>query len=315
MNTARWIKYKDYSGFVLIGERTFSHPVNENVHLDRAVFLAGQLESKYWGTVQNYDGCGMSGGILHNTAVLPSSAKKPLQIGSLLPLISSIVSEYPYASSVLALVNKLNTLDWYFKGDVLHSRKDNLAVSGREIRAEFSGSSKGAVKSTGPEADKAVEWLTLFSELLSSDFTFALQSKFAANWIAENCMAPNLRGYSHLSSLRLPSLFTISKSGLSSPELELALCMYFAFVVNAPSRARKVLLDTVRTPDLSSEDFSVLLIRNLGKDTYGNWKDSPKDGSSRYDKARRVVWESLDSKGKPIWDPALSRKLMPQDLT
>lgn len=301
--TARWIQFKSFSGFLTRGGPKIMTPVDAEIHADRAVYLAARIEAGAWGTVQSYDGCGMSGGLLHNISVSP----KDLSQGTFFALLHDISIQAP--TEFLPVWDEFNKLGWILAQDgKLRFTQTGKLVPGKAIRLALSGSESGAVPRRGQASVSAEKWALRFATLLSSPGTFAAQSNYAAKWLAEGNSADEISIYNAFlpkpkkidSIIRLPILDL-------PPEVELAMCVYHAFSVNAPGTARGCLAPMLKVKDPMT--FSRGLIRALGKKNYGNWMDAPGDGSNRYDKTRKVVWECSD-----IWDKNLARELMPRDL-
>ena len=70
--SVRFVGYRDKKGFVVRGGPKVE-PSRTDRHMARSFYLVSQLEAANWGTVQNYDGAGMSAGPLHVIAVFPAT--------------------------------------------------------------------------------------------------------------------------------------------------------------------------------------------------------------------------------------------------
>lgn len=306
----KWVTYKKYSGFVVRGGPGFSNPVNRNLHIDRAVYLAGQLEAANWGTVQGYDGCGMSGGILHNIAVSPAD----LSQGSFFALLRECIAREKIATAevvdALTKVGQISSDGWKVTQDgKLRVLSTGALVSGSAIRLEFSGSATGSVPKTGPDALRAKAWAERFFRLFSNPATAAAQSDYAAAWLAAGNKASELQVYTDFLGRAIDSVIGLQVASLP-PEIDLAMCVYHAFSVNAPGIAIKCLDPLMgKLPALTAAGFAAALIKALGKRQYGNWLDAPGDGSNRYDRTRKAVWSRPD-----LWDAKIAKTLMPKDL-
>jgi len=313
MPNTRWVSYKSYSGYVTTGGPKIDQPVNSGLHIDRAVYLSGQLEAGSWGTVQGYDGCAMSGGILHNIAVSP----KDLSQGTFFALLREISVR---AKAEFAPIDaEFKRLGWTISADgKLRLTATGALVSGETIRLELSGSAKGAVLKTGPDSNRARVWAERFFTLFSAPGTYAAQSDYAASWLADGNKGDELAVYRKFSTGGVAT-FLVKHPGdsiISLPvdllpvEVELAMCVYHSFSVNAPGAAKAVLSPILgRLDKLTPAGFATALIRGLGKKQYGNWLDSPGDGSNRYDKTRKAVWARSD-----LWNGPMAKSLMPKDL-
>ena len=302
---SRWVSYKSYSGYVASGGPKIDQPVNSALHIDRAVFLSGQLEAGSWGTVQGYDGCAMSGGILHNIAVSP----KDLSQGTFFALLREVsVRAKPAFAPIDA---EFKRLGWTITADgKLRNVATGALVSGEAIRLELSGSSKGAVLKTGADSLRAQAWAERFFTLLSMPSTFGAQSDYAASWLADGNKGDELAVYGKFSKVGVTDSIIGLPANFLPPEVEIAMCVYHSFSVNAPGTAKGVLSPILaRLDKLTPSGFATQLIRGLGKKQYGNWLDAPGDGSNRYDKTRKAVWARPD-----LWDGTLAKSLMPRDL-
>ena len=301
---SKWVTYKTYSGFVVRGGPRFDQPVNAARHIDRAVYLSGQLEAANWGTVQGYDGAGMSGGILHNTAVNP----RDMSQGSFFTLLARVFAGTPALITADA-VNGLLSAGWHVSPDGVLRDANGKAVSGKAIRNEFAGPN-GTVPQTGPATVKARKWAECFFNLFANPATWSAQSSYAAEWLVNGNKPAEKSVYDHFSTgPKLDSVISLPAANLP-PEIDLAMCVYHAFSVNAPGIAAKCLDPLIsKLPALTAAGFAAALITALGTRKYGNWTDSPGDGSNRYDRTRKVVWSRQD-----LWTPAMAMSLMPTDL-
>lgn len=300
---SRWVQYKNYSGYLATGGPKIDQPISSFMHIDRAVYLAGQLEAGSWGTVQGYDGCAISGGILHNIAVSP----KDLSQGDFFALIFNI--SQVAAAAFQPIGQLINAQGWKLSADGKLRLANGTLVPGKEVRRVISGAEGGNVLKTGPDSDRARTWAEAFFNLLSLPITYKVQSDFAARWLSSMNAGDELAVYRRYMTAAVDSMIAIPAASLP-PEVELAMCVYHAFSVNAPGIAKGVLAPFIaQLPKLDAATFAARLIRNLGKKQFGNWTDDPGDGSNRYDRTRLAVWARGD-----LWDGKLARALMPRDL-
>lgn len=306
MSKLKWVRFKDFSGFFLAGTQKFDKPVDPFLHVHRAVWLAGQLEAPTWGAVQGFDGCGISGGILHHIAVGRDGSQ-----GSFWPLIRRVfdlLEADPREGDFVVMQSikgKLRLHDMQLAPDGKLRTPRGLLVSGRAIR-EMLGDPDGKVPQRGHAADDAKWWIESFGSLLSEPRTFKAQSDYAALWLARGNSAAELAIYQRFSKMvRLDTMLTVPQLALPRP-VELAMCVYHAFSVNAPAPAAQCLEKVASETDPGT--FAKKLIRGLGTKKFGRWQDEPGDGRSRYDKTRRAVVKS------GLWDSALVADMMPMDL-
>ena len=153
-----------------------------------------------------------------------------------------------------------------------------------------------------------------FYNLFSLPVTYAAQSDFASAWLAgSNSSDEHEMYFDFLGQTKLPDSIIAIPAASLPPEIELAMCVYHAFSVNAPGIAKAVLNPIVMSlrgqsnPDAAKT--AAKLIRSLGTRRYGNWMDDPGDGSNRYDRTRLAVWARPD-----LWPAPMAKSLMPRDL-
>src|SRR5210317_1817497 len=135
----KWVTYKSFAGFKMGGLEPVQPPrgFNRTNHMRRAFYLTAQLESPLWGSVQNYDGAGMSGGPMHWVAVYP----KTMRQGGLFGLLRAIeIGSSPDAQTVIKdLWDRFGKHGWYVATDGnLRSTEDGSLISGKEIRNTLS---------------------------------------------------------------------------------------------------------------------------------------------------------------------------------
>jgi hypothetical protein len=144
----QWMRYKSYSGAKIRGTAPVLPPegADRASHMQRAFYLTAMLESPTWGSVQSYDGAGMSGGPLHNIAVHPHAKGRPQ--GSLWGLVRDI--EKSSGALVEPLYEWLGEFGWYVASDAKVRQLDTgVLVPGEELRIALSGS--GSVQSMLPD--------------------------------------------------------------------------------------------------------------------------------------------------------------------
>jgi len=294
----RWVTYKNYSGYVVDGGPEVAMPT-DGLHIMRAVWLASRLEGSCFGTVQAYDGAGMSGGLLHNIAVSP----KDLSQRSFFTLLARVQSAAP-AAFAASVGSMLAAEKWHVAPDGTLRDAAGAKVPGAKIRHAFSGPG-GKVPRAGSGYQR--DWAETFHRLFIDPATHRAQTSYAAEWLAAENSPMEMgvyRGYAP----GIDSMIALPSSRLPVA-VDLAMCVYHAFSVNAPAIARSCLASDpmIETPADAAE-WAKSLIRKLGKRKFGNWTDEPGEGGNRYDKTRKVVWCC------GLWDRKLARDLMPLDL-
>ena len=302
MGKPRWVQYKTWSGIAVPGEVEFVQPETTK-HMERAVWLTSRLEAPRWGSVQSYDGAGMSGGLLHNIAVQP----RDMAQGSLFALIREIAddSDATASSDVQELLSGFRRVGWTLALDGKLRFQDGVLVSGEAIRRVFTPPD-GKVPRRGGYYTSAEIWALRFHNALSSQLTFRAQTRYAIRWLAAGNKQDELAVYRRFVSPQLDSCIEVRSPDLPV-EIDLAMCVYHSFSVNGPAPAQTALRGAL--PHLATPDkFAKTLIRRLGTSTYGRWHDDPDDKKSRYDATRLAVWRSS------YWPTDLAKRLMPKDL-
>jgi hypothetical protein len=301
--SSHWVQFKGFSGYIAKGGPKIDQPIDASNHISRAVYLTGQLEAGSWGTVQNYDGCGMSGGILHNISVMRDNSQ-----GDFFALLQKVSQAAPQPFAPVAAA--IATAGWTISPDgKVHITAGGALATGAQMKLELSGSEHGNVPATGPDSSRAQAWAERLATLLSNPATYKAQFDFAANWLIAGNSGDETSVYRKYATVPFTAEAAIPVSTLP-PSIDLAMCVYHSFSVNAPGTAKGVLGALLpQMPTLSADAFAGHLIRNLGTKQFANWADVPGDGSDRYDRTRLAVWARPD-----LWATALAHTLMPRDL-
>jgi hypothetical protein len=203
---------------------------------------------------------------------------------------------------------------WFVARDgVLRDFATGAAISGTAVRNELSPPN-GKVPKSGASFQKAKSYALLFHDLMSAAESIDAQREFAVEWLVRDPSTYEQRAYKEFAALlNTPpdphGLRVGDDDGMLPPALDLALCTYHAFSVNAPAPAQTRLKACVtafeRKPDPMR--FARDLIKKLGTATFGNWADNPGE-TSRYDRTRLVAERS------GLWNRSLVRQLMPEDF-
>lgn len=264
------IKYKTWAGILVKGETKWEpSTVKPENHLEKATWLTSAVEGgAMFGTVQSYDGAGISAGLEHTIAVLPKSMEQGDLWKVLLKIDEGLPDTHP---SWAAMKQMFDAVGWYLdtKG-VLRKKTTGAVVPAAEIRNEVAPVG-GVVPETGPNFDQAVRWATVFNRLFEDPATFQIQIRVTKNNLLNSHKDLESRVYSRFGGLENASAAVVG--GNLRPEIDLAMGFYHSFSVNAPTKARAVLSQTLDMPGLGAVDFSKALIRNLGTSTYGKWKE------------------------------------------
>jgi hypothetical protein len=297
MGEPRYVPFKEYAGFIVRGTTAVPKPKPDATHMRVAAWLTAQMEGAKFGTVQSYDGAGMSGGLLHHIAVQP----KGLAQGSLFPLLAEIRAAAPVA--FMPIQTAFHARGWALAVDGELRTAAGVLVPGALIRSAFNGAADGKTPPRGPEHESAKTWALQFSTLLSDPSTFAAQIDYAVKWLIEGRTATEKSVYERF-AVNFDSLLTLRRSELPAL-LDCAMCVYHSFSANGPAPAASALTLALRAD--GADAFSRALIRGLGLSDFGKWHDSPTVGN-RYDATREAVW------GSGLWPDSMTRALMPKDL-
>jgi len=265
-----WVKYKTFAGCKIDGSEAVPKPEGTR-HMDRAYYLTALLEAPRYGSVQSYDGCGMSGGPLHNIAVLPSSMGQ----GSMFELLAFMQRANPIATSMLQLLLAYREQGWVVSMDgMLRHYGATTLVKGAEIRETFTPP-QGVVPRMGVFWERAKRWALLHSNVFRDPLLFDAQKEYAIEWLLSSQRATEDLFY------RGKNVKTVEVGPGFSPEEDLALCVYHAYSVNGPGPARDILVETQKQVQ-RPKDFARSLIDRFARSTYGNW-------TSRYARTRTLA--------------------------
>lgn len=309
MVEALWRSYKSYSGVLVKGVNPVGLPSNIYNHMQRSFYLTAQIESPKWGTVQSYDGAGISGGPLHNTAFQPSSGEQ----GSLFSLLSTIISDLSGKNNanLVAFQKLVKASGWEIgiDGKVRYISTKKL-VTGSEIRNKVAPIN-GVVPKSGLNWTYASTLALILHNLLNDPATYAAQTKYSIDYLIRGQKALELAAYTYIlgvDRIDLPNVtinVTLDKYFLTK-EQDLAFCVYHSHSVNAPGPAKTCIDSAMK---FKKEDFPRKLLYLLGTSSYGNWRDDS-IGNNRYDRTRLAAKES------GLWEPSFFEKdgIMPENF-
>ena len=302
MTNPRYVKFHNgFSGVLLRGKQPVTiADFDLSRHMHRAVLLASMLESGHWGTVQSYDGAGISGGLIHSIAVLP----KTLEQGDLWKLIRRILYNSPDKISIECQRLRLALGDegWSLLEDGVLRYNSGVAVFGRVIR-DVLAPPDGKVPPRGDQLDVAKEWATRFNEVLAVGQ--ATQIEFAVEWMARGHRVEELAVYRHgmsIGAAPIDSVIGILSNGSFSlsPALDLGMCIYHAFSVNGPTPASGALMKAGTPGKGTILAFAQRLVQKLRESPYGTW------ATKRYDATRTAVIK-MD-----LWERQLVNAIIPK---
>jgi hypothetical protein len=283
--SVRFVGYRDKKGFVVRGGPKVE-PSRTDRHMARTFYLVSQLEAANWGTVQNYDGAGMSAGPLHVIAIYPATGGQ----GPLWKMLRRVF-DASSAAPIDALRRRFAALGWSVGEDGVVRDASGAAVPGNTLREQLSGPN-GRVPDSGPIHDRAKAWALAFHEAFTHPSSYPGQYESTIDWLTGNFDAeadayrkyvPGLSG-SDADIKRWVRTATLAQVG---PYLDLAMSVYHAFSVNAPGKAKQI-LQRVLARNLGVEDFAKTLTRELGEDSYGNWRERGR--KTKITVARSGLW-------------------------
>jgi len=295
--------FRDHAGCLVRGTVPITAPSDPTNHMSCAAFLTSRLEAPTFGLVQSYDGAGISGGLLHNIAVMPRS----LEQGSLWTLVRRILDDGPATPSRTALVQALADMGWEISVDGKVRDARGQVVGGRVLR-NWIAPPEGVVPKTGPNWEQAAKVALLFHNLLADPTSFRAQERYSIEWLCAGNKAAELDVYSKYTRYVVDSAVGIPVAQLP-PAIHTAMCVYHSFSVNGPAPAAQALATAKRRMTEDPSLFAKFLIRLLGTSDFGKWHDEhgTSPPSNRYDSTRIAV-------GKyPQWFP-MGAELMPRDL-
>ena len=302
MFKTRFRKWKEYSGPLIYGKAKFSIH-DAPTHWDRIVWLTSQVEcGGRFGTVQSFDGTGMTAGLGGYIAVYPKELahedNNPADDqGALWELLNYIKKETPQLTK--RIDEEFKELKWVlFNGQVRFINEDGTPgdlVNGRVIREELTPN-QGVVPKYGPDWDSAKGWAVMFHDVFSHPDSFAAQIKFAV----EHTQALAKRKPPFLNRESIESIVyggdcaDTKLFSLDDP-MDLAMAVLFSNAVNAPAMAFRKLKQAMNAfedrPNWQSlyhkRTFARILIRVLGNANYARWNFKIVTG--RYQRTRKAA--------------------------
>lgn len=301
-NIPKWRTLGGYSGPVITGTMK-SPPITaaEKRHVVRADYITFMVESGgLFGGIMGADGTVITAGRGQHAMVLP----RVNAIGDLPRLIQLMASTKSEAvEDLTSAMKKLAGLWINQHGTLMSSSSGRGAATAVEVRMAMSVAD-GKVPSSGPDWDRAAQWAVTFSNAFADPSTFLVQEQYDQTQLiddfnklkigsgaARDLVAPIVYGSQMTSSMIVGA--TVSE------DLDLIMCMWHSFKVNAPTEARKVLekaitLDNVADPDPMRPVASIPML--LATSSYGRWNKSIPNG--RWDRTLKIVRQSK------IWSDA-----------
>jgi len=310
--TTKWYKFQTHSGVLLRGDIPVQLAESDkNSHMHRAFYMTSQLEAPTWGTVQSYDGCGISGGPFHWIATSPGG-----DLGLLFDLVRAIEMSVSDNNVNFAALNEaFKQTGCFLSKEGRLKSLNGTPLSGKQIRNIFAPMD-GVVPETGPNRVIADKWALLFHNLFADPTTYKTQTEYALSYLVNGYMERERVAYEAMFQSSVETIETIKipdLSALADPigflSVDLAMCFYHSASVNAPAIAARCLKEV--TFGTSYNDPKLLpkaLIHKIGTQNYGKWRDRP-DGEDRYDVFR------IKAKQTGLWPDILFNTIMPENLT
>jgi hypothetical protein len=218
---------------------------------------------------------------------------------------------FPLDPGILEIVNLIEEMN-HFGLFLSEEGKVRIPSTGKyasgEKLLEFFGTPKGVLEASGEGRQRAERLINLFHKMFSNERTFGIQHVYGREHFIKSAERSKLR-FSNIPRTRcltveklvyeglLGKSITTAHSSDMDPELNLAMCMYWSYSVNAPGMALKIISKVVdsidrRKPDWGST-FAKLLVFKLGTSSYGRWDDDIKGG--RYQRTRSELMKFFKS--------------------
>ena len=313
----RRIKFKDFAG-VRIGGKQSIGECDSPYHLDRAEWITAMVESSgKFGTVISYDGTGITAGLHQCVAVLPRHLNTQGPLWKLLNRVRAVANE---TCEWQMLRDALAAEGWALGRDgVLRAIGTGKLVLGETMRSALTGSADGKMPSTGPGRKQAEEWARLFHELFMHPSTYKTQRNHGLEHFMKRNDRVKLRWSKSAPDLTIQEAvygadhFSTMTDDDITPELDLAMSVFWSNTVNAPGAALKRLCmaydkhGSKGVIALEGAVFARYLITKLGNTTFGRWDDDIPGG--RYQRTRKWAMK--------VWPKHLftgPNAIMPKDL-
>lgn len=316
-----------YSGPVVYGTEVVEPPQARQGHAGRAFWLTGQVETgNRLGSVMMADGTGFTIGIDQHIAVYPrelaaedfNAADDQGGAWSLLAALE--VAHAPVRMLWEAFTQRGwyvapdGTLRWLDGGKAkvknrwLEHRGGDL-VHGAVIRDVVTP--KGGKVTKVCEKEQAREWAVMLHELTRAPSSRDVQVSFGVKHLCHRVRTRKLRVADHRRRVTFQQavygsehdIATVRREHLGE-HLDLALCVFHSYTVNAPSVAFRLMDETIRglawsgactEDDTRKCDFAMTLLLKIKAKKYGRW-------DKRWERTRKAAMEV------GWWDGALFRR-------
>ena len=311
-------KIGKYQGPVIISTETFPQPIGlkANNHVERAYWLTCEVEcGNKIGSVMMADGTGFTIGLDQHIAVYPKQLDKEdfnakNDQGSAWALLTAIEKangpvEYLWESFkqkgwYVSLDGKLRWLNSgqhklqgktmaHFGGELVHGALIRHAIT----------PTNGVVQKTC-ERNIADQWATMLYELTSDKNTWNAQHNFGILQLINRIKNRQIHfdltdSWFTLQDLvyaKEPVYMTLSSS--IGDELDLAMCVFHSYTVNAPSIAFRIMTNVFQSYNpkhAGRQRFAKNLLIAIKNQDYGNWKQ-------RWKRTRQAA---INTQWWPLW--------------
>lgn len=319
----RKITFNKYSGLKIKGETPIE--LESTLHLDLASYITTQIESGgVYGTVMNYDGTGMTAGSHQAIAVFPRNASDGIESqGPLWKLLSRMMALDPTPLALVDIIDEMYDANLVLGEDGKVRYQKTGAYAAGESLQDFFGTPGGVLVERGADRKRAEIMISLFHDLFSCPSTFKLQERYGLEHFVKASersklrfsKVPRTRGLTIQEMIYDPMVeqhVSLVDSEFMSPELNLAMCMFWSYYVNAPGMALKKLCQAIDAVDRRTstweEDLPRMIVRKLGTSSYGRWDDDIDNG--RYQRTRSETLK-LDIFPKELFHKS---GIMPKDF-
>jgi hypothetical protein len=316
-----------YSGPVIYGTEVVEPLTALQGHAGRAFWLTGQVETgNRLGSVMMADGTGFTIGIDQHIAVYPRELAaedfnaEDDQGGAWALLAALEVAHAP----VRMLWEAFEQRGWYVAPDgtlrwisggkhkvknrLLHHKGGDL-VHGAVIRDAVTPKGGRVVKVC--QKEQAREWAAMLHELTSAPSSRSVQVDFGIKHLCHRVRTRKLRLAEHRRRVTFQQavygsdhdVSVVTVEHLGEP-LDLALCVFHSYTVNAPSVAFRLIQESIRSlgwssawleDDTARNNFALNLLTRIKAEKYGRWD---KRWARTRKAAMAVGW----------WDGALFRR-------
>lgn len=307
----RYKQFKNYSGPVIYGKLHLPE-FSDISHCGRAVILTEAVETGYRiGSIMAADGTGVTAGRGQHILVYPRELANedfnPLNDqGGLGQLLQFLDVQAP-SKELRHLFEKFKKEGWYLASDGKFRWLENtrIEVKGRWVDCKPGSVVHGAVlrdvvtpvggrvPKKGERWDKAREWAVAFHKVFANPSSFQAQTDFEIGHLVDRICK---RKFDFRAGHRKETILQVVYGGIAlscgddlgmSEELDLAMCVFHAHTVNAPSIAFRKLRDALRVVRFdASKDrgttvepaFARELLKQLAQTDYGRWNENINGG-------------------------------------